>query len=439
MPLVHQTIMKLLSSTGIKRIWYWKKLLEKEERLAPDQIHPIINERASALVESLKENMFYKQMFPKGPGYQDNPQDLLKQFPILTKEIIRSNLRNGLLNDETGSRMRIDSTSGSTGVPLQFAKDMDAENVKLATEIMFSEYTGWRFGEKQAYLWAEHKESNAAKIWKRYFLRLKQFPPYLSSDSDAQQQLSQIKKWNPRLLTGYSSALFSFAQYFEDTVLIDGLKGIIASAESLYAYQKKVVEEKFNAPVFMRYGSRELDNISMECSERNGYHILQSRYIVEILDDNGIPVEEEKIGHIVVTDLMNHVMPFVRYDTGDEGSITYTPCSCGRTSPRFMQIMGRTCDYILLPSETKVPALRFNVLFEQMGNIIHEFQIVQETATTIRLRVVPGRLFSSEWNEERMKELVKSLLSHELEVIIEIVDSIPRTKVGKLRPIIPLK
>jgi phenylacetate-CoA ligase len=157
------------------------------------------------------------------------------------------------------------------------------------------------------------------------------------------------------------------------------------------------------------------------------------------LDANGITVEEEEIGHIVVTDLMNHVMPFVRYDTGDEGSITYSQCPCGRLSPRLLKLRGRACDYIQLPSKTKVPALRFNVLFEQMGNIIHEFQIKQESVTKILLRVVPGRLFSSNWNEERTKELITSLLSHEMEVIIEVVDSIPRTKSGKFKYIIPIE
>jgi phenylacetate-CoA ligase len=431
--------MKVLSATGVKKIWYWKELLKREERLEPNQIHSILDNRASALIESLKKNLFYQRLFPESSGFQGKPQKLLKQFPILTKEIIRINFRNGLLSDETDSKVRLDSTSGSTGVPLQFAKDMGAENIKLATEIMFSEYTGWRFGEKQAYLWAEHEESKAAKIWKRYFLRLKQFPPYFSSDSEAHLQLSQIRKWNPRLLTGYSSALYSFSQHFEGTNLLESLNGVIASAESLYPYQKKAVEEKFNAPVFMRYGSRELDNVAMECSEREGYHILQSRYIVEILDDNGITVEEEEIGHIVVTDLMNHVMPFVRYDTGDEGSITYSQCPCGRLSPRLLKLRGRACDYIQLPSKTKVPALRFNVLFEQMGNIIHEFQIKQESVTKILLRVVPGRLFSSNWNEERTKELITSLLSHEMEVIIEVVDSIPRTKSGKFKYIIPIE
>ncbi len=55
----------------------------------------------------------------------------------------------------------------------------------------------------------------------------------------------------------------------------------------------------------------------------------------------------------------------------------------------------RVWDYMQLPSKTEVPAYRFNDLFEQMGNIIHEFQIVPESEITNRLKIVPGTPFST--------------------------------------------
>ncbi|MHA2096709.1 MAG: hypothetical protein ACW98F_18995, partial [Candidatus Hodarchaeales archaeon] len=293
---IYPMFMSALSAIGLKRIWYWKEVLEKEGKKTREEIGPIIEKRARALLTTLNDNRFYSEFFPEGAVTDENPVKTLTKFPILKKETIRANFRKGLLSVMPRVRIRLDSTSGSTGVPLQFAKDMQAEDIKLATEIMFSEYTGWRFGQKQAYLWAEHKESKIAKLWKRYIQRLKQFPPYYSSSSSAENALCNLKKWQPELLTGYSSALYSFSQHFETTNILPNLKGIIASAEALYPYQKLAIEEKFGSRVYMRYGSRELDNIAMECSERNGYHILQSRYIVEIVDDNGTAVEEEEIG-----------------------------------------------------------------------------------------------------------------------------------------------
>ena len=438
MSVVYRGLMQTLSVTGIKKIWHWKKRLEREEKLPESKMNQIIDSRLNMLFRNLHNCTYYQQIIEEHIDSKSSSLLSLQDFPILTKEIIRSKLDNGLLANTSKSRARLDSTSGSTGVPLQFAKDMNNEDIKLATEILFSEYTGWIFGQKQAHLWGEHHESLVSKIWKHYILRTKQFPPYLQSDSAAKSILHQIKRWNPKLLTGYSSALYSFADFFEQTNLLHELSAIIASAEALYSYQKKSVETTFGSPVFMRYGSRELDNVAMECPERDGYHILRSRYIVEILDDHNQPVREGKIGHLVVTDLMNHVMPFVRYDTGDEASVSFAPCACGRSSPRLKELRGRTCDYIEVPSKNKVPALRFNVLFEQLGGVIHEFQIVQKTPSSIQLKVVPGRHFTQEWNMEQMKTIISTILLDEMDIEIEIVDSIPRTKAGKLRYIIPL-
>ena len=437
-PTVYKVMMKMLAKMRLKRIWSWKEQLEREEKFQRSEIQGVIEARLKSLQQVLLDNKYYNKFLTDSKTFT-NSKEFLENFPLLTKEIIRNEFSQGIVQQEASRYYRHDSTSGSTGVPLKFIKDVRTEDIKLATEIVFSEYTGWKFGQKQASLWAAHKESRLAEIWKRYIMRLKQFPPYVSNAKEAELILKQLRLWKPRLLVGYSSALYSFINHFDEPNILDGLHGVIASAESLYPYQRSVVENTFSVPVFMRYGGRELDNIAMECSHHDGYHILQSRYIVEILDDHFLSCSEEEFGRIVITDLMNKVLPFIRYDTGDEGCLTSAPCSCGRTSPRLLKIRGRSCDYIPLLSGKKIPVLKFNVLFEQMGDVINEFQIIHEGPSTLVLKIVPGSQFQNDRDLQEMVGILTDLLSGEMEVVIEVVDEIPRTRAGKFKYIIPLE
>jgi phenylacetate-CoA ligase len=46
------------------------------------------------------------------------------------------------------------------------------------------------------------------------------------------------------------------------------------------------------------------------------------------------------MGEIVAT-TFNKVYPLIRFGTGDFSILTETPCSCGRTSPQLVKILGR--------------------------------------------------------------------------------------------------
>src|SRR5690606_31785328 len=92
---------------------------------------------------------------------------------------------------------------------------------------------------------------------------------------------------------------------------------IVVGAEKLHQFQREAIERVFGAPVFETYGSREFMLIGAECPEHAGLHITAENLIVEVLgsDDRPVPAGEE--GDVVITDLTNTGMPFIRYRNGD--------------------------------------------------------------------------------------------------------------------------
>jgi len=108
--------------------------------------------------------------------------------------------------------------------------------------------------------------------------------------------------------------------------------------------------------------------LGYECRQKSGFHILEETF-VEIVDpETGKQLGPGEIGATVVTAGNNPAMPAVRYMTGDLSAIDDTPCPCGRTSLKFMGVMGRVGDSVkiralyLTPDQVKSVAARFPAL-----------------------------------------------------------------------------
>ena len=81
---------------------------------------------------------------------------------------------------------------------------------------------------------------------------------------------------------------------------------------------------------------REFSGIAYECEAHVGHHVVGEGYIVEVLKD-GRPAAPGEIGEVVVTDLNNYCLPFIRYRIGDlaEALDPNETCACGRGLPRI--------------------------------------------------------------------------------------------------------
>ena len=98
-------------------------------------------------------------------------------------------------------------------------------------------------------------------------------------------------------------------------------------------------------------------------------------------------------------------MPFIRYDTTDDGYITDEACSCGRGYKMLKEVKGRSIDILLTPEGKHVHGWFFLYIFwEQKG--IKEYQVVQETLEQIVIKIVPDEHF-----EERQLDEIRQIVS----------------------------
>ncbi len=248
---------------------------------------------------------------------------------------------------------------------------------------------------------------------------------------------SLLQDFRPKLLISYPSPLERFARYCKNnSIVVDSLKSIITSAEQLHAHQRSTIEESFGLKIYNRYGSREFGNIAQECSHHRGLHVATDSFFLEILDDHGKDCPPGMTGQIVITDLRNKVMPFIRYQTGDLGSWSNEACTCGRTLPLLNALEGRSLDLVRGPKGHVISGTFWPQILKQACPAIRNFQIHQDTLQSIQIHLLMNPV--RELTDSEKGTILKKVNEYApgLEVDIAYVDDIPTTRSGKHRMVI---
>jgi len=318
--------------------------------------------------------------------------EYFSKIPLLTKKDINENRDKMISIKLNGNRLVPNSTSGSTGEALYLYYDMRSAAYRRATVIRNEQWLGIRLGDHAATLWGAPMDLKKAAAlrgrlhgWANNLMFLSSYDMSDKTLGDYERKLNSFK---PKLLTSYPGPLSVFAEYLlKKNRKIPSIKAIISSAETLYPWQKDIIEKAFCCPVYNRYGCREFGDIAHECACREGLHIHNDRFVIEILNENIEPAAEGESGELVITDLDNYGMPIIRYRIGDMASFKNVLCSCGRGFPLLEEVEGRTLDVVRASNGNRLGGTFWTFLFKSRPGI-KSFQVIQERLDEITVRYV---------------------------------------------------
>ena len=212
--------------------------------------------------------------------------------------------------------------------------------------------------------------------------------------------------------------------------MLSGRRPSVSTSMMLLSNERRLIEEIFGVRVFDRYGCEEVSLIASECEKHEGLHMNIEHLYIEFLREDGRYSGPGEPGKIVVTDLMNKAMPFIRYEVEDVGAPSDRVCSCGRGLPLMENVTGRLADFLIKKDGTKAAGISLieNTLTRVPG--IDQMQIIQESMDLIVLNLVPGGSFTCAAGETVRSYLEKLF---EIKVILNLVASIKQEKSGKYR------
>lgn len=379
---------------------------------------------------------YYRGLF-KQHGFEPKNFRLtaFRALPLLTKSIIRASTDEILSTEFKRSELGVHKTGGSTGVALTTYFDRNWIEVRTADAMRSDQWAGCYHGMKVASLWGNPPRPRSLKGRLRALLRDRFI--YLDTIDLNEQSLSAfIVRWqreHPEILFGHSHSLFMLARY----VLDRGIKnlrprGIISTSMMLLANERQTIEEAFGCKVNDRYGSEEVALIACECEQHQGMHLNIEHLFIEFLRPDGTEAQAGEEGAIVITDLLNRGMPFIRYRIEDVGVPSDRTCSCGRGLPLMERVTGRVADYLKRRDGSLVAGVSLveRTLTAIPG--IEQLQVVQPAFEEIVLNVVRAPDFTSATEQALLTEF-RTVFGPGIDIRPQYVERIPQERSGKYR------
>ena len=418
--------------------------LKETERFSRQDLSALqLKKLKEILNHSYSTSLYYRRKFDE---LGVNPKDIgsldqLTTLPFLEKSDVRENLEMGLLSTavKEKNRLRI-NTSGSTGRPFTIYADRSQLESRFASTLRSMEWTGWKFGDRQARLWHQTLGMSKTQIIREridaWFMRRLFIPAFEINPNNLETFISKMRKHQPVLVDGYAESLNFLATYV-GTGNVAGFspKAVMSSAQALPENTRLLIENGLRTNVFDKYGSREFSGIAYECEEHNGHHVVEECYIVELLVDGRSALPGE-VGEIVITDLNNRALPMIRYRIGDLAVAldNSEKCACGRAHMRIGDIEVRTQAIVHCADGTWLPGTFFAHFFKDFESTIRFFQIEQHDKGAFTLRIVRNSGFS----ESEMKIILNKLERYvgQTEITVEFVDQIPLIRTGKRSPVV---
>lgn len=424
------------AACGTPRRRAWLEL-ERSQYLPDSVLKDRQAERLSTLVQvAARDCPFYTRRLAEAgvrPTDIRSPEDLPK-IPVLTKREVRANTADMLSRAVGRDRLMEFRTGGSTGTPLVLFITEDVSEQRNAAARRSDRWTGWEVGEPVAAVWGNPKLPATLKARLRHHL----LEPVLYLDTMAVTDEAVAafaagwRRLRPTLLFGHAHSLYLLARIVRDRgVEAIRPRAILSTSMMLLPSERQAIESVFGVRVFDRYGCEEVGLIGCECEQHAGLHVNIDHLVVEFLAADGRPVGPDEAGHIVVTDLLNHAMPFIRYRIEDLAAPVASSCPCGRGLPLMSGVVGRTADFLVRLDGTRVAGVSLieNSLTRFGG--IEQMQIVQHEADRIRVRLVPGVRFAEQARAPLTEYFAATFPGARIE--LELVDDIPREPNGKFR------
>jgi phenylacetate-CoA ligase len=359
----------------------------------------------------------------------------LSEFPIVNKRTIMENYDAFQSIEFIGTTLHWVSTSGSTGQPFKANQDASKRNRTIADLIYYHKINGWNLGERYVFLKAWVAFPNAATKLKKF---VQNFIPVdvMNFDENAKESLRQLLKTDKkiRVILGYASGMASFVDYLEkngDHAGMFNIKVIFTDSDNLSNTTKIKLEKMFNCPVINRYSNEEHGLLACTSPYDNRFRLNTASYYFELLKLNrDEPAAKGEIGRLVVTDLYNRSMPYIRYDTGDLAISD----DIDRKGPKTLtSFQGRVADTIM---DTKGNSISAVIVCNFLDDffMIRKFQLTQYDKDSYLLKVVCNNFHSSISDE--LSNACKRLLGDKSKIDIELVDDIPVEKTGKYKSVI---
>jgi phenylacetate-CoA ligase len=407
---------------------YWEPEHEGMDR---EELKQLQLERLEATLSRVYLNVpFYRKKFDELGIDPDELRSLddIRKLPFTTKNDLRDNYPYGLFAVPLREVVRVHASSGTTGMSTVVgytrndiktwsnlvARVLTAAGVTKDDVVQIAFGYGLFTGGFGLHYGAERIGASVIPI----------------SSGNTARQIKIMQDFRTTALV----CTPSYAMLIAETIREMGininslsLKYGLFGAEPWSEKMRQEIQDKLKIIATDNYGLSEVmgPGVAGECLERNGLHINEDHFLVEIVNPDTLePMPMGEVGELVITTLTKEAFPVIRFRTRDLTRLLPEPCPCGRKMTRMSRVIGRTDDMLIIKGVNVFPSQIEAVLFTIEGTEPH-YQIVVDRkgpldSVTVLVEVSETIFFDEMKKQNKLIELVKKRLASELNIGVDV-------------------
>ncbi len=261
---------------------------------------------------------------------------------------------------------------------------------------------------------------------------------FLSLLDEPARTVELLNRFQPDVVHSYGSYvgyLFSHLERHGNALFRP--KVITYSSDELVDSARRLITDKYGIPVLCTYQSVEAFKVGFQCGKHSGLHLNFDLYPLRVIQPSGATARPGEEGEVIISNLVNRATVLLNYRLGDLAAMLPETCPCRRSLPLISLPRGRSADWLQLPSGRIIHPLALQTAVKEEEQL-WQFQLIQRTSSHFELLLVLARQDASQQIMERIAAKFFAICGDGVSCEIRIVDSIPRTASGKVRPVISL-
>ena len=407
---------------------YWEPDKECMDR---DELEQLQIERLQSTLNRVYAHVpFYRKKFDAMGVLPEDVGSLsdLARLPFTTKDDVRGNYPYGLFAVPLRDVVRIHASSGATGTAAVVgytrndiktwsnlaARVLTAGGVTKDDVVQISFGYGLFTGGLGIHYGAERIGASVI--------------PASSGNTARQVKIMRDFKTTALVCTpSYALLVVETMRKMEVPVSALSLKYGLFGAEPWSERMRQELQDALGIVATDNYGLSEAlgPGVSGECLERNGLHISEDHFLVEVIDPETLrPVPTGQKGELVITTLTKEAFPMIRYRTRDLTRLVAETCPCGRTGRRMSRVVGRTDEMVIIKGVKVFPSQIESLLFGIDGDQpLYQIVIDRKGAmdeVTVLVEAAETVSFEKERRQGGRVEAIRKRLTQELGISVDV-------------------
>jgi phenylacetate-coenzyme A ligase PaaK-like adenylate-forming protein len=263
--------------------------------------------------------------------------DDFKRIPVSGREDLKAFTKTGFAGDP----FNITATSGSTSSRMLIAHSRQAHETHLHRLVKIYRLIGAKAGVLCLNLCAYELNSGGRLMEAAFKAAGAGVIPLgpISTPDKVLEAVHLIKILKPAMINAYTNQLF-------DLFVLLGrkhsIRRCVVNGEPLWPEYRKRIEQMGDVRIHDHYGAMEVSGLAIALRPDDGYmKVIADGLLLEVLDDSG-STSRAGTGDLLVTDLDNACMPFIRYRLGDRVELVR------RRGSLWVKVLSRTANSFLL-------------------------------------------------------------------------------------------